>query len=108
MSFRGGTDRGSLEDLSFISLLPRSTIQDYIKTISKNHRAVLVGPSKSGKTFVATKLAEYFVLTSGEELTPHSVAMLSTHKGRVHEGGRFDVNCQLSSMINDIYERLRP
>ena len=51
-----------------------------------------MGPSKSGKTFVATKLAEYFVLTSGEELTPHSVAMLSTHKGRVHEGGRFDVN----------------
>ena len=57
VSMRGGTDRGSLEDLSFISLLPKPVIKQYLSTITKHQRAVIVGPPRSGKTFLATKLA---------------------------------------------------
>lgn len=35
ISLRGGTDRGSLEDLSFISLLPKPVIKHYLSTLTK-------------------------------------------------------------------------
>ena len=80
ISFRGGTDRGSLEDLCFTSLLPRSSLKQYVSAISKFQRAVIVGPPKAGKTLLASSLAEYLVLASGQELTPHSVHLFLTNK----------------------------
>ena len=32
-----------------------------------------MGPARSGKSFLATKMAEFLVLRSGEELRPDSV-----------------------------------
>ena len=80
ISFRGGTDRGSLEDLSFISLLPRTTLAQCVSTVWKYQRAILVGPPASGKSFLATKLAEYLVLKSGQELTPDSVCLFAANQ----------------------------
>ena len=82
ISFHGGTDRGSLEDLSFISLLPRPRLAQCVATVCKSGRALLVGPPGSGKSFLATKLAEYLVLQSGLELTPHSVCQFATEQSQ--------------------------
>ena len=89
ISFRGGTDRGSLEDISFISLLPRSFLQHQVSAISKHQRAIIVGPPQSGKTFLATKLAEYLVLKSGRELTSDSVSLLLTNKATTQQCSEF-------------------
>ena len=89
VSFRGGTDRGSLEDLSFVTLIPKNTIKQYISTISKYQRAVIVGHHKVGKTFLATKLAEYLVLKSGEELTPDSISVFWTNKASAQQCSDF-------------------
>ena len=35
VSFRGGTDRGGLEDLAFNTLLPKAVIKKYVMTLSK-------------------------------------------------------------------------
>ena len=78
ISFRGGTDRGSLDDLSFISLLSRSTLQQYVSGMSR--RILIVGPPQSGKSLLASSLAEYLVLKSGQELTNHSVSLFLTNK----------------------------
>jgi len=89
VSFRGGTDRGSLEDLSFTTLIPKTTIKHYISTISKYQRAVIVGHPKVGKTFLATKLAEYLVLKSGEELTPDSISVFWANKATAQQCSDF-------------------
>merc|ERR1712079_622310 len=75
ISFHGGTDRGSLEDLSFTSLLSRPSLAQWVWTVCKYQRAIILGPPASGKTFLATKLAEYLVLKAGLELTPDSVCL---------------------------------
>ena len=89
ISFRGGTDRGSLEDLSFVTLIPKTTIKNYITTISKYQRAVIVGHPKVGKTFLAKKLAEYLVLKSGEELTSDSISVFLTNKATAQQCSDF-------------------
>ena len=82
ISFHGGTDRGSLEDLAFLSLLPRATLAQYVATVCKYQRALIVGPAGSGKTFLASRLAEYLVLRAGLELTPDSVCLVVAGQGR--------------------------
>ena len=61
-----------------MSLLPRSTLEQCVSAVWKHQRALIVGPPASGKTFLATKLAEYLVLKSGQELTPDSVCQFAT------------------------------
>jgi len=85
VSFRGGTDRGSIEELAFTSLLPRPTVKQYISTVTKYQRVLLVGPPQVGKSFVAKKLAEFIVLRSGEELTLDSVSVFSCNKATVQQ-----------------------
>ena len=62
-----------MEDLSFLSLLPRTTLQTWTGMVTQHQRLVISGPSRSGKSFLATKMAEFLVLRSGEELRPDSV-----------------------------------
>ena len=61
-----------MEDLSFISLLPRSTLQTWTGMVTKHQRVVISGPNRSGKSFLATKMAEFLVLRSGQELRADS------------------------------------
>ena len=48
---------------SNILSISRSTLQQYAGRVSRSRRAVIVGPSCSGKSYLATKLAEYSLLS---------------------------------------------
>lgn len=47
--------------LSFDSLIPRILIQRYISLLTEHRRFMICGPSGTGKTYLARKLAEFLV-----------------------------------------------
>lgn len=50
--------------LAFESLIPRSIIHRYINLLSEHRRLILCGPSGTGKSYLARKLAEFLVAKS--------------------------------------------
>jgi len=89
VSFRGGTDRGSLEDLAFATLIPKTAIKNYVSTLSKYERAVIVGHPGMGKSFLARKLAEYLILKAGEDVHPDSILVFHADKATAEECTNF-------------------
>ncbi|GFW93032.1 hypothetical protein TNCV_4209671 [Trichonephila clavipes] len=76
-----GTKQHSVDALAFESLIPKSIVQRYISLLTEHRRIILCGPSGTGKTYVAQKLAEYLVLKNGKELVAGAVATFSVdHK----------------------------
>ncbi|KFM63972.1 Neuron navigator 2, partial [Stegodyphus mimosarum] len=76
-----GTKQHSVDALAFESLIPKSIVQRYISLLTEHRRIILCGPSGTGKTYIAQKLAEYLVLKNGKDLVPGSVATFSVdHK----------------------------
>lgn len=47
--------------LAFDSLIPRSIVQRYISLLTEHRRLILCGPSGTGKSYLARKLAEFLV-----------------------------------------------
>ncbi|XP_042895687.1 neuron navigator 2 isoform X6 [Parasteatoda tepidariorum] len=76
-----GTRQHSVDAFAFETLIPKSIVQRYISLLTEHRRIILCGPSGTGKTYVAQKLAEYLVLKNGKELSPGSIATFSVdHK----------------------------
>ncbi|KAL4233019.1 positive regulation of invadopodium disassembly [Mactra antiquata] len=76
-----GTKQNSVDSLAFETLIPKSIVQRYISLLMEHRRIILCGPSGTGKTYLAQKLAEHLVLRSGKELTAGSVATFNVdHK----------------------------
>lgn len=50
--------------LAFESLIPRSIVHRYINLLSEHRRLILCGPSGTGKSYLARKLAEFLVAKS--------------------------------------------
>lgn len=50
--------------LAFDSLIPRSIVHRYINLLSEHRRLILCGPSGTGKSYLARKLAEFLVAKS--------------------------------------------
>ncbi|XP_052238109.1 neuron navigator 3-like isoform X5 [Dreissena polymorpha] len=76
-----GTKQNSVDSLAFETLIPKSIVQRYISLLMEHRRIILCGPSGTGKTYLAQKLAEHLVLRSGRELTAGSVATFNVdHK----------------------------
>jgi len=57
----GAADK-SVDALAFETLIPKSIIQRYVSLLVEHRRIILCGPSGTGKTFLANRLAEYLVL----------------------------------------------
>ncbi|XP_076466294.1 neuron navigator 2-like isoform X3 [Babylonia areolata] len=76
-----GTRQQSVDSLAFETMIPKSIIQRYVSLLLEHRRIILCGPSGTGKTYLAQKLAEHLVLRSGKELTAGCVAVFNVdHK----------------------------
>ncbi|XP_076333262.1 uncharacterized protein LOC143237656 isoform X2 [Tachypleus tridentatus] len=76
-----GTKQNSIDALAFETLIPKSVIQRYVSLLLEHRRIILCGPSGTGKTYLAQKLAEFLVFRNGKDLGPGAVATFSVdHK----------------------------
>uniref|UniRef100_A0A8C9U6B5 Neuron navigator 3 n=1 Tax=Scleropages formosus TaxID=113540 RepID=A0A8C9U6B5_SCLFO len=68
-----GVKENSVDELVFDTLIPKTIIQRYLNLLVEHRRIILSGPSGTGKSFLASKLAEFIVAKSGREFTEGSV-----------------------------------
>ncbi|XP_052831527.1 neuron navigator 2 isoform X3 [Octopus bimaculoides] len=91
-----GTKQNSVDSLAFETQIPKSIIQRYVSLLLEHRRIILCGPSGTGKTYLAQKLAEHLVLRSGRELTAGSVATFNVD----HKSGK-----ELRQYLSNIAEQ---
>ncbi|XP_069694202.1 protein sickie isoform X2 [Periplaneta americana] len=78
---KGALHSGSVDALAFETLIPKSIVQRYVSLLSEHRRIILCGPSGTGKSYLANKLAEFLVLRDGKESTAESIATFNVdHK----------------------------
>ncbi|XP_061617805.1 neuron navigator 3 isoform X2 [Phyllopteryx taeniolatus] len=69
-----GVKDSSIDSLVFDTLIPKPIIQRYLNLLMEHRRIILSGPSGTGKSFLAAKLAEFIISQTGQEVTEHNVA----------------------------------
>ncbi|XP_031438913.1 neuron navigator 3 isoform X2 [Clupea harengus] len=69
-----GVKENSIDGLVFDTLIPKPIIQRYLNLLMEHRRIILSGPSGTGKSHLASKLAEYIVTQSGMEVSDTTVA----------------------------------
>lgn len=60
--------------LAFDSLIPRSIVHRYISLLTEHRRLILCGPSGTGKSYLARRLAEFLVARSGRGNPSEAIA----------------------------------
>lgn len=76
-----GAKQNAVDALVFEMLIPKLIVHRYVSLLTDHRRIILCGPSGTGKTYIAQKLAEYLVLKNGKEMTAGAVATFSVdHK----------------------------
>uniref|UniRef100_A0A8K9UGT9 Neuron navigator 3 n=1 Tax=Oncorhynchus mykiss TaxID=8022 RepID=A0A8K9UGT9_ONCMY len=69
-----GVKENSIDSLVFDTLIPKPIIQRYLNLLMEHRRIILSGPSGTGKSFLASKLAEFIVTKSGRKVTESNLA----------------------------------
>jgi len=79
-----------VDGLVFETLIPKPMMQHYISLLLKHRRLILSGPSGTGKSYLASRLAEYLVDRSAREVTDGIVVTFNMHRQscKVTEGRR--------------------
>ncbi|KAG8439716.1 hypothetical protein GDO86_005768 [Hymenochirus boettgeri] len=76
-----GIDENSLDSFVFDTLIPKPITQRYFNLLMEHHRIILSGPSGTGKTYLANKLAEYVINKSGRKKIGEAIATFNVdHK----------------------------
>ncbi|XP_044311352.1 neuron navigator 3 [Varanus komodoensis] len=76
-----GVEENSLDSFVFDTLIPKPISQRYFNLLMEHHRIILSGPSGTGKTYLANKLAEYVITKSGRKKTEDAIATFTVdHK----------------------------
>ncbi len=77
---------GSIDDLVFDTLIPKPIIQRYLNLLMEHRRIILSGPSGTGKSYLATKLAYYIISKTGQEVTDTNLACFNVDQksSKVH------------------------
>lgn len=88
-----GVKENSIDSLVFDTLIPKPIIQRYLNLLMEHRRIILSGPSGTGKSFLAAKLAEYIISQMGQEVTEHNVASFNVdqNSSKVSETHRSSV-----------------
>lgn len=69
-----GLKENSIDNLVFDTLIPKPIIQRYLNLLMEHRRIILSGPSGTGKSFMAAKLAEFIISQMGQRVTEHNLA----------------------------------
>uniref|UniRef100_W5L0I1 Neuron navigator 2 n=1 Tax=Astyanax mexicanus TaxID=7994 RepID=W5L0I1_ASTMX len=69
-----GVAENSQDELVFETLIPKPILQRYFSQLREHRRIILSGPSGTGKSFLATRLAEHLVLLEGRTLADRVIA----------------------------------
>lgn len=87
-----GVKEGSIDDLVFDTLIPKPIIQRYLNLLMEHRRIILSGPSGTGKSYLATKLAYYIISKIGQVVTDTNLASFNvdqkSSKVRISSLGR--------------------
>ncbi|XP_063111263.1 neuron navigator 3 isoform X5 [Cavia porcellus] len=76
-----GIEENSLDSFVFDTLIPKPITQRYFNLLMEHHRIILSGPSGTGKTYLANKLAEYVIAKLGRKKTEDAIATFNVdHK----------------------------
>ncbi|KAM9409195.1 neuron navigator 1 [Pholidichthys leucotaenia] len=92
-----GLKEKCVDSLVFETLIPKPMMQHYISLLLKHRRLVLSGPSGTGKTYLASRLAEYLVDRSAREVTDGIVVTFNMHRQSCK-----DLQLYLSNLANQI------
>ncbi|KAG8231421.1 hypothetical protein J437_LFUL011875 [Ladona fulva] len=75
---KGARQGGSVDALAFDTLIPKAIAHRYVSLLSEHRRIILCGPSGTGKSHLAHKLAQFLVLRNGfEKIVPGDKAVES-------------------------------
>lgn len=75
-----GLKEKCVDSLVFETLIPKPMMQHYISLLLKHRRLVLSGPSGTGKSYLASRLAEYLVDRSIREVTNGIAVTFNMHR----------------------------
>ncbi|XP_070814558.1 neuron navigator 1 isoform X2 [Chaetodon trifascialis] len=92
-----GLKEKCVDSLVFETLIPKPMMQHYISLLLKHRRLILSGPSGTGKSYLASRLAEYLVDRSAREVTNGIVVTFNMHRQSCK-----DLQLYLSNLANQI------
>ncbi|XP_047195239.1 neuron navigator 1 isoform X13 [Hippoglossus stenolepis] len=92
-----GLKEKCVDSLVFETLIPKPMMQHYISLLLKHRRLILSGPSGTGKSYLASRLAEYLVDRSAREVTNGIVVTFNMHRQSCK-----DLQLHLSNLANQI------
>ncbi|XP_056588691.1 neuron navigator 1 isoform X2 [Triplophysa dalaica] len=92
-----GVKEKSVDSLVFETLVPKPMMQHYISLLLKHRRLILSGSSGTGKTYLATHLAEYLLERSGRDAGRGNITTFNMH----HQTCK-DLQLYLSNLANQI------
>uniref|UniRef100_A0A7M4FUB0 Neuron navigator 3 n=1 Tax=Crocodylus porosus TaxID=8502 RepID=A0A7M4FUB0_CROPO len=76
-----GVEENSLDSFVFDTLIPKPITQRYFNLLMEHRRIILSGPSGTGKTYLANRLAEYVITKSGRKKPEDAIATFNVdHK----------------------------
>jgi len=59
-----GAEVDSVDALSFETLVPKNILERYVSLLVEHRRLILCGPTGTGKTYLASRLAQHLVRRS--------------------------------------------